>query len=235
MNRKILVLDVETKPTLAYVWRAWDENVAPDQVVEHGGIICWAAKWVGKKEMFFAADWVVGRRQMLQELADMLAEADAVITFNGDKFDLPKIIGEMLLEGMDPPAPPTSIDVIKTIKKMGFLMNRLAYVGPLLGVGDKIKHEGFNLWRRVMAGDAAAQGKMRRYNIQDVKLLEQLYKRILPFIRNHPHLGQDKHECGSCGSNNTQNRGFRRTKFFRIQRIQCNDCGSWSEGARQKI
>lgn len=232
---KILVLDIETKPTLAYVWRAWDENVGHDQVMEPGGLLCWSAKWVGQKEKFFYSEWEHGPITMLAELRELLTEADAVVTYNGDKFDLPIIWGEFLLAGLKAPAPPTSIDVIKTIKKLGFLMNRLAYIGPLLQVGGKLKHEGFNLWKKVMAGDEAAQRRMKRYNIQDVVLLEKLYKKILPFIKNHPHLGDKRHECGACGSNHVQSRGFRRTKYFRIQRLQCQACGSWQEGSRTKV
>lgn len=232
---KILILDIETKPTVAYIWRAWDENTTPDKVIEVGGLLCWSAKWLGEKDKLFYSEWADGKSEMLHVLRSTLNEADAVVTYNGDKFDLPIIQGEFLLAGMVPSAPLTSIDVIRSVKKLGFLMNRLAFVGPLLNVGGKMKHEGFNLWKKVMDGDVAAQNRMKRYNIQDVVLLERLYKKIIPFIKNHPHLGKDRAECGACGSNNTQSRGFRRTKFFKIQRVQCQDCGSWSEGKRTKV
>lgn len=232
---KILVLDIETKPALAYVWKAWDENIGYEQVVEPGGMICWAAKWVGDKEKIFSSEWEDGHDQMVRRLHETIEMADAVVTYNGDKFDLPKIHGEFILAGLNPPAPITSIDVVKHIKKLGFLMNRLAFIGPLLNVGKKVKHEGFDLWAKVINGDPKAQAKMKRYNIQDVVLLERLYKKIKPFIKNHPHLGDKKHECGACGSNHVQSRGYRRTKFFKIQRIQCQTCGSWSEGTRTKV
>lgn len=232
---KILVLDIETRPALAYVWKAWDENIGPEQVVHPGGMISFAAKFIGDRGVYFYSEWIDGQDQMLRELHELLSISDAVITYNGDKFDLPKINGEFALAGLKPVAPLTSIDVLKTVKKLGFLMNRLAFIGPLMQVGAKIKHEGFGLWLEVMNGNEKAQAKMKRYNIQDVKLLERLYLRLRPFIKNHPHLGEKKHECGACGSNNVQRRGYRRTKYFKIQRIQCQDCGSWSEGTREKI
>lgn len=233
---KLLVLDIETKPAKAYVWRAYDENVSPDQVVEPGGTICWAAKWVGEKEIFFAAEWDNGKQEMLEQIHALLSEADGVITYNGDRFDLPKLQGEFVLSGLMPPPPPTSIDVLKAVKKFGLFMNRLAYVGPLFEVGAKIKNEGFPLWKAVMDGEVLAQAKMRKYNVQDVVLLEKLYVRIKPFIRNHPHLGDTKSaDCGSCGSSRTHSRGYRRTKAFRIQRLQCQECGAWSDGKREKM
>lgn len=233
---KILILDIETRPAQAYVWRAYGEqNIGVEQIIDAGGIICVGAKWLGSKETFLFSEWEHGKLEMLGHVYDMLSEADAVITYNGDKFDLPKLKGEFLLAGFDMPPPVTSIDVVKAVRKLGFFVNRLAFIGPFLGVGAKVKHEGFDLWVKVMDGNQAAQNKMARYCKQDVKLLEKLYKKILPFINNHPHLGNEKRECGACGSNHVQNRGFRRTKYFKIQRVQCQDCGSWQEGKREKV
>lgn len=233
---KILVLDIETKPTKAYVWRTFKENVGVEQIIEPGGMICFAAKWVGEKPIAFYSDWTHSHGEMVHAIHGLISSADAVISYNGDSFDLPKLYGEFLLEGLPPPPPVTSIDVIKTVRKMGFVSSRLAFIGPLLKVGAKVKHEGFELWSKVMDGDEKAQAKMEVYNIQDVVLLEKLYQKIKPYIKNHPNLGdQGAGSCGSCGSKSVQKRGFRRTKYFRIQRLQCNDCGSWSDGTRTKV
>jgi hypothetical protein len=233
---KILILDIETKPTVAYVWRAFKENISPDQVIDGGGMLCFAAKWFGEKEKFFYSEWEHGHEAMVKAAHDLLSEADAVVTFNGDKFDIPKLTGEFILNGLDPVPPLTSIDTIKTVRKLGLFMNRLAFVGPLLKVGQKVKHEGFDLWARVLNGDEAARRKMKRYNIQDVVLTEKLYRKLRPFIKNHPHLGNvGTTACGACGSHKVQSRGYRRTKSFRIQRLHCQSCGSWQDGKREKI
>lgn len=233
---KILVLDIETKPIAAYVWRLWDQNVALNQIIDDGGILCVGLKWVGDKQTYLFSEWEHGKDEMLTRVHEFISEADAVITFNGDKFDLTKLNGEFLLNDLAAPPPVTSIDLLKTVKKLGFISNKLAFVGPALKIGAKLKHEGFELWTSVMAGDTAAQKRMSKYCVQDVVLTEQLYKKLIPYIRNHPHLGTVKSDaCGACGSKDTQKRGFRRTKSFRIQRIQCNHCGSWSDGKREKV
>ena len=233
---KLLFLDLETKPAVVYTFRMWDTSINPEQVINPGGTICVGAKWQGSKDTIFFSDWDHGHEEMLRQVHALITEADAIITYNGDKFDLPKLWGEFLLNGMRPPHPPTSIDVLKSVKKLGFDMNRLAYVGPLLKIGSKVKHEGFGLWRAVMEGDAKAQGRMKKYCVQDVVLLEKLYDKVKPFIKNHPHVGERTGEvCGACGSKHVQKRGFRTTKFFKIQRLQCQACGSWSEGSRAKI
>ena len=231
---KVLVLDLEWKPALAYVWRMWDENISPDQLIDHGGMLCFCAHWVGTKDYLFYSEWEDGREGMAKAALDLLSEADAVVTYNGDRYDLPKILGEIMLAGLTPPPKPASIDLLKTVKKFGFNMNRMAYIAPLLGLGGKVKHEGFNLWKDVMNGCPKAQKKMTRYCIQDVKLTAKMYQKILPFINNHPNLrGGDS--CPNCGSDHTQKRGSRVTRFFRIQRNQCQKCGAWFETSRSKI
>jgi hypothetical protein len=232
---KLLVIDIEWSPATAYVWKMWDENISPAQLIDAGGLLCFCAHWVGKKDYIFMSEWTDGKHNMAAALRELLNEADGVITYNGNRYDLPKIRGHLMLEGLSPFAPPTSIDLIKTVKSLGFVMNRLAYIAPLLGVGEKMKHEGFQLWRSVLEGDEKAQKRMKKYCIQDVKVTARLYQHILPFIHDHPHLGDNKGECGACGSSHIQMRGFRRSKFFKIQRLQCQDCGAWSTGKRIKV
>lgn len=233
---KILVIDIEWKPTKAYVWQPWQENITPEKIIEHGGLLCVGAKWVGKRETYLFTEWGDGHENMLKATHSLLSEADAVVTYNGDKYDLRKLNGEFILHGMHLPPPPTSIDLIKTAKKLGYFMNRLGFIGPFLGLGKKLEHEGMALWTKVEKGDEAAQRKMGRYCIQDVVLTEKLYKRLLPAIQDHPHLGfQSAGDCGACGSPKVQKRGFRRTRHYQIQRLHCTDCGGWFSGTRKKV
>ena len=237
MVSKILILDIETKPAKAYVWRAYGEqNIGVEQIIDPGSIICVGAKWLGGRETFLFSEWEHGEYEMLSYIHEMMEEADAVITYNGDKFDLPKLQGAFLLVGLNPSPPLTSIDVVKSVRKLGYFVNRLAFIGPFLNVGAKIKHEGFELWVKVMEGDKKAQKRMSKYCKQDVLLLEKLYIKIRPFIHNHPHLGELKSSsCGACSSYSLQSRGYRRTKTMRIQRLQCQVCGSWQTGKREKV
>lgn len=235
-DQNVLVLDIEWRPTKAYVWQAWKQNITPEKIIEHGGLLCVGAKWLGDKETFLFSEWEHGHEGMLGLIHEMMSTADAIITYNGDKFDLPKLHGEFVLYGL-PPAPPcTSIDVLKAVKKFGYFMNRLAFIGPFLGVGGKLENEGMALWTKVIDGDENAQKRMAKYCIQDVKLLEKLYLKIRPYIKTHPHLGRTGAEqCPSCGSSHAQSRGSRRTRSFKIQRLHCVSCGHWYDGTRSKI
>lgn len=248
---KILLLDIETAPAVAYIWRMFDETVGLEQLIDPGRVICAAWQWYGEKEVHFGAEWesvveevdldsrtvtITPTREWMRDLHAAMCEADAIITYNGDKFDLPKLNGEFVQLGLPPPTPAASIDLRKVVKKMGWVSGKLAFVGPHLKIGAKVKHEGFELWKKVLAGDEKAQSKMERYNKQDTRLLSKLYKKLRPYIKNHPHLHEDaKEHCPSCGSHKVQRRGYRYTKSFKIERLQCTACGSWHDGKKKKL
>jgi len=233
---RLLFLDIEWSPVKAFVWQAWDQNIMPDQIVEDGGLLCICLKFSDEKEFQFYSTWTHTKDEMLQATRNAIIEADAVVTYNGDKYDLPKINGELLRHSLPPLPPVTSIDVIKTVKKLGFFMNRLAFIGPFLGLGGKVKHQGFNLWKEVLEGDSRAQAKMRKYCIQDVRLLAKLYYKVRPFCKEHPHLGfSDPSACPACGSVHVHQRGVRRTRSMVVQRIMCQSCGLWFSGKRSKV
>jgi hypothetical protein len=235
-DQKILLLDIEWRPVLAYVWRAWDENISPQQIVEDGGLLCVGAKWLGEKECHLFSEWEYGHKAMLNAIHDMLSTADAIVTYNGDKYDLPKLDGEFVKHGLPPRPPCTSIDCIKAVKKFGYFRSALGYVAPFLNLGGKLEHEGFNLWKKVMQGDENAEQRMAKYCQQDVKLLEKLYIKIRAHIKTHPHMGRTgREQCPSCGSSHAQSRGSRRTRAFKIQRLHCVKCGHWFDGTRSKI
>lgn len=236
MKPRLLKIDCETSPHRGYFWKLFDENISLDQLEEPSRIICFAAQWHGEKKVTFRAAWAGGRRAMLKTLRAMLEEADAVITFNGDHFDLPRINGELVELRLAPLPALTSIDLYKVVKKLGLASGKLAYVAPYLKIGEKVKHEGFPLWRAVMAGDRAARGRMRKYNIQDTVLLGDLYDVLAPYMTKHPRIRDGKKgECTHCGSNKLQSRGNRYTLSFKIERLQCTGCGKWQDGKRAKL
>lgn len=231
---KILVVDIEWRPTKAYVWQAWGVDITSDKVIEHGGLLCVGAKWVGGEEYMFT-EWGHGHQGMVEQIHTLIEEADAVVGYNSDKFDLPKLQGEFLLAGLKP-IEVTSIDLLKAVRKLGYFQNGLKFIGPFLGLGEKNETGGFSLWTKVEAGDVKAQAKMAKYCAQDVRLTERLYAKIRPFIKNHPYIGKAGDSgCPNCHSKKLQKRGYRYTRYFQIQRLQCQSCGAWASGTRKKI
>lgn len=234
---KILVIDIETRPALSYHWRMFKENIGTDQVKEPGGILCVGMKWIGKREMFLFNEWEHGTKGMLEAVRDFIQEADMMVTKNGEKFDIPWLRKEFLKHRVRPPAPTTHIDLQKVMKKeFKFLSNRLDYVAQELGIGKKVKHEGFPLWIKVMEGNEVARRKMLRYCAGDVRITDRMYRRFIPFITNHPHMGfEPKRHCGACGSDHVHVSKYRRTRTMVIQQLHCQTCGSYFDGVRKKV
>lgn len=232
---RILFLDIETKPALVYTFGIRDQHIGHKQIAQDGGTICVGVKWAGERKVTVLSEWEHGYSGMIAETHRLISEADAVCTYNGARFDIPKLMGCFLLEGLAPPPPPTQLDIYLAVRKLGLICNKLDYVAPLLGFGAKVKHEGLQMWIDVMAGDPKAQRRMAKYCAGDVRLLEQVYERVKPYVHNHPHLHSGGAlQCGSCGSQRTQSRGVRRTRASFIQRYQCQACGSWFDGKRTK-
>lgn len=234
---RILVLDIETSPLLAHVWSLWDQNISLKQVVDTTTVICFASKWLGERKIDFFSDFHHGHDVMVKEAWKRLDEADAVITYNGRAFDNKHLQREILLAGEGPPSPWQDIDLLLAVRaKFKFASSKLDHVAQQLGIGSKAETGGFELWRDCLAGDAKAWERMRRYNRRDVVLTEQLYYRILPWIKNHPNMGLFADEgrvCPKCGSSNVQYRGVTRTTASVFRRVHCQDCGAWSRTAKR--
>lgn len=235
---KLLTLDLETSPSVAHVWGLWDQTVSLSQLRETTRVISFAAKWYGQPKVIFRSEFHDGRETMILEAHRLLSEADAVIHFNGSKFDIPHLKREFAQAGMPPPAPFQEIDLLKVVKRnFRFLSNKLQHVSTELGLEGKVQHTGHDLWVRCMAGDEKAWGLMRRYNKQDTVLTEELYDRLLPWINSHPHSGlfvdDDNPRCARCGSERLQRRGYAFTNLSKFRRYQCQGCGSWSRGGKR--
>ena len=243
---RILTLDIETSPAKVYVFDLWNQNIGINQVIEPTRVISFAAKWVGSpRVMFFSefhsgADLQSGREEMIASAYGLLDQADAVVTYNGDRFDLPHLNREFAEFGLGRPAPYHSIDLFKTVKKnQRWLSNKLAWVTERLELGGKLETGGFELWRSCLEGDPKAWAKMRRYNKQDVVTTEELYIELLPWIDSHPtfQLYVDdaslEPKCPRCNSTDIQKRGYTTTKVSKFQRYQCQTCGVWSRGGKR--
>lgn len=231
---KTLAIDIETAPNLAHVWGLWNQNVGLSQLIEPTEMLCFAAKWLGSKTIKFYSQHHDGHSAMVERAHELLDEADAVLHYNGKRFDVPHLNREFLALGLAPPSPYRQIDLLATVKKQfNFPSNKLDHVSRALGLPGKVGHEGHTLWIKCMAGDPKAWARMKRYNKQDVALLEDLYDQLKPWIKGHPHVGLiDGTGADSClcGSTNLERRGYAYTAVSQFQQYRCRDCGRWVRG-----
>tara|TARA_R110000751_G_scaffold20113_1_gene59359 strand:- start:1227 stop:1868 length:642 start_codon:yes stop_codon:yes gene_type:complete len=200
-------------------------------------MLCWAAKWTTKRGVFSRSK---GDEDFLTCLHALLSEADAVIHYNGQRFDMPWVHSEMLLAGILPPSPYKQIDLLRTVRsQFKFPSNKLDYVSQALGIGHKTKGMSMDDWKGCMANDEKSWKKMITYNKRDVSLTEKVYFKLLPWIKNHPNQNLyedkviDKMRCPTCGSEHFIARGNIATSSGVYKRYSCNECHHWFRGHEQ--
>lgn len=203
--------------------------------MESSYVLSWAAKWAGDSGVVFDSVHQSRPKTMLKGIHALVSEADVVVHYNGTKFDMPTLNKEFLLYDIPPPAPYKQVDLLKQVRsQFRFPSNKLDYVAQRLGLGQKVKHEGHELWVACMAGDPEAWKRMEEYNKHDVVLLEKLYNKLLPWIKHHPNrnIFSEDRCCPTCGSTKLQKRGFNVTMTAQYQRYVCKDCRSWCQETR---
>ena len=178
--QKVLILDIETTPNLAFVWRAWKQNIGYNQFVQHSNIMCYAAKWYGNDRIFTKNTYSSSEERVVGSLLGLLDAADIVVTHNGKKFDLPVIRSRAVELGFKPFSPIKQVDTCLIAKALfNFELNKLAYIAKYLGVAEKSEHKkfpGFELWAECLKFNPEAWDEMVAYNIQDIITLEQVYE-----------------------------------------------------------
>jgi len=215
---KILIIDIETAPILGFVWDVWNQNINPAQVISEWFCLTWSAKWLFENKVYSGR--LTGKEALRQDdkrimkgIWALLNEADVVIAHNGDKLDLPRLNTRFIVHKLDPPLPYQSIDTLKTIRKQfAFSHNKLDFVNQILNLPRKQPNDGQEMWNKCYQGDEKALKEMEKYNIQDVRILEDTYLRLRPWIKPHPNIGlfildEHNHRCPSCGSKELKEEG----------------------------
>jgi hypothetical protein len=237
---KILVLDIETSPILAYVWGLFDQHIPLEMIVEDWSVLSWAAKWVGSNEIIYEdvskQKNIKDDKRILQKIRDLLDEADIILTQNGKRFDKKKLYARFILNGIQPPSSFRHIDTLEIAKKhFGFTSNKLQYMTENLCTkfvksGHK-KFPGNQLWIECLKGNPEAWAEMKEYNPMDILSLEELY---LEHLRkwdktiNFNVYTDDEYDICSCGSKDFRKAGFFYSNLGKYQKYICKSCGAES-------
>lgn len=244
---KILVFDIETSPLEAYVWQKsiYKTNISDDQVISEWYMLCWSAKWLFSNEVLsevLTSKEAVNENdsRIVKGLWKLLDEADIVIAHNGDGFDIPNMNTRFIVTGLNPTSPYQTIDTLLVARKQfGFTHNSLDALAKLFGLGEK-KHTGFGLWKQAKRGDEKSLAYMEEYNREDVKLLEEVYLKLRPWIKNHPnvalYLDAETEVCPNCGSSNITWLGdkFYYTQTQKYPLYQC-ECGAFGRSRKTAL
>ena len=241
---KILLFDIETTPMEVYVWGlVGNKYIQPMNVIKDWNVLSWSAKWLFDSEVMSdiqtpkeAIDRSDSR--VIGGVWDLINQANVVIAHNGDRFDLKKLNTRFIMNGYLPPSPYQSIDTLKVAKRnFAFSSNKLDYLGKIMTNKGKIS-TNFQLWTDCLAGDKQALHDMLEYNEEDVRLLEEVYVELRPWIKSHPNVGvyMEDEVCPACGSEDVHpNGGYYTTTANKYESYRCDDCGSLSRKLESEL
>jgi DNA polymerase elongation subunit (family B) len=232
---KILLLDIETAPIQAYVWRLFDENVGLNQIVKDWHLLSWSAKWLGERKIFYQDQRkekdVSEDFNLCAGIWQLINEADIIIGHNSDRFDLKKLNARFISHQMKPPSQYRTIDTLKIARKMfGFTSNKLEFIAGKLCGTKKLtdrKFNGFALWDECLKGNQKAWQEMEKYNKRDVVVLEELYLKLQAWDKsiNFSVFNNGLNTC-RCGSTEMKRNGYTYTNAGKFRRYQCTVCGA---------
>ena len=239
---RILIYDIENTPGLGWVWEKYKTNVI--EFDQDWQMLCFAYKWLGDKKIHTVAlpdfaGYKPGMDRMndygvAAELWHLYDKADIVVAHNGNHFDQAKARARMLVHGFPPPSPFREVDTLQVARKLfKFSANSLDELCRQLKIGRKEATAGFHTWKGCINGDPGEWARMLRYNKNDVRMLEELYLRMLPWMPSHPNLAvvSGRPElCPKCGSDKGMiiRNTYKTYGVTRSRNYQCKNCGGYS-------
>ena len=242
MSARILLWDLETAPAVSYTWGRWKQNIGPHAIIREGYILCWAAKWLGEKKIHqdslfdyegYSED-PTNDIEIVHSLRELMEEADIIMAYNGDGFDCKWLNAQLAKHRLPPISPQKTIDPLKYCKRQfRFPSNRMDEVAKYLGIEQRKDPMVFEDWVGCMNGDPDSWAKMTRYCGQDLKVMEDVYEIIKPYVKGHPNLvmyedfpGDAINRCPKCGSESLVKHGYYVTNISKFRRYKCSSCGN---------
>ena len=240
---KVLLFDIETSPILSYAWGLWNQNIYPEQILNDWFIISWSAKWLYSDKVesdILTSEEILEKDdfRIVSSLWKIVNESNVIIAHNAKGFDIPRSNTRFLIHKLLPPNLSKVIDTLEVAKKnFGFSSNKLEYICGMLNLEQKRKTD-FSLWKKCLEGDEKSLADMRKYNEQDVNILEDMYMVIRPWIRPHPNFGLwgegNGMVCPNCGSDKLKEEGFYYTQVSKFISYRC-ECGALSRAKQNQL
>lgn len=222
----------------------YPDSIGHDNILSDWSIInaCW--KELGKPTIYSSA--ITDDKEMFKldvnndlvvvsKLREVFQDVDVIVGHNSKKFDTKRLNTRLIYWGLEPlPSGIHQVDTLLEIRKIAaFSSNRLDYLGKML-LGEGKSETSRGLWLRVLKGDKKAVKEMTEYCKRDVQLLEDLYFKILPYMKSHPHVGamdggHKDETCPKCGGDKfTQSKiRYSAAGVKKVQK-QCSDCHSYT-------
>lgn len=253
-RKRVLTLDIERLPGRARhqhrgltiegdFWdlSGWKHTIGyrlpPSSVVEWPRTICVAWRWYGETRTEFASEWGDGPERMLERVWDAYDQADVLYGHNLAGFDTKHLNTGWRDLGLPPPSPFKIVDTLTEARRtFGDESMQLAALTERLGIDTKTDAYQVAVARAAVAGDKAAQRKLRAYNVGDIAASEALVDRLRGWIPNHPHNLSGSPEtgptCNQCWGDNLAPNGERLASQMAYPLFRCQDCGANVQGRK---
>jgi len=244
---KTLIWDIELSKAVALIYPSHKpQYVDPSNILHNQFMPCAAWKWEHEEEIHLAS--VLDNKKkfkkdyrdhtdVVSRLYEAVKEADILVGHNSDGFDLKHLNWYAALQGLPPLPQKQSVDTLKAVRSVFRApSNRLDELAKAL-VGDKKQETSKGMHNRVALGCPDAIAEMGVYNIQDIKIQEQVYLYIRPWMKSHPKTivrdtyGETVNTCQYCKSPNLTREKVRYLKSGRArQQWKCKEeeCGGYT-------
>jgi hypothetical protein len=165
--------------------------------------------------------------RIIRSCWEFLSKCNVVVGHNFQAFDC-KHLNTAFLKYDLPPLKYIIIDTLLVSKQnFRFTSNKMAYINQILGIKEKVDHEGFPMWKGCDEGKQTSLDAMLEYNVGDVGSTEELFYIIRPYVKNFNvalYNETDNFQCPVCGSTELTSEGHYYTPAGKWESMRCNKC-----------
>jgi hypothetical protein len=245
---RVVLFDLERLPGefTRDIWEPRDlarlNYLHPDQWTKRPATLC--ASWLvyGEKRPGFVAAWENPDDpwHVARTMRGVLhGDSTVAVTFNGRRADLKWLRQDWAQAQIPTPRPFKDIDLFLVARAAFALESKsLAYLADFLGLPGKHGRYDAAEAKAAAAGDEKAQRRLKRYSVQDSRLMAPVLDRLRPYIRGGPNLGiphlDDERRCPVCGGPDLVRDGWTYTGITAFAAYHCTGCGSWSRSKHRR-
>ena len=235
-NPRILYFDIEVSPMWVKTYSlSKNDYISPKNIKRDWYLYSYCGIFEGEEDKPYYLDNRYAKdikddRQLVEGLHDLLSMADILVGHNIDRFDIKKFNARAVKYGLPPLTPKKTIDTLKIAKRyFAFSSNSLDYIANYLELKERksghSRFPGDMLWEGLESGDIEAWEECYKYNLQDCKVTQELFKRLSVYDTQISIQAFTQSRICICGSTSFKKDGFKFTKAGKHQVRRCKSCG----------
>jgi len=156
-----------------------------------GILLSWAIKYRGGKvvhDLVTKKDILSGQmdRRIMRSFLEEIKGVDVLVGYYSTRFDVPFARTRAIMLGMPFPKFGSQFhhDVYYSARyKLDLHSNRLDAVSHALGCKNEKTGLDISIWQKAQYGDAKSLSYILEHNDADVRVLEEVFEKLLPFIK----------------------------------------------------